>query len=102
MSKNLTLKGRATAAFGIVSDVTDGILTIVVTADATSGDYGFAKTSAAGIGELGREVAELGKAANPITAAQRRFDAAVDEVVNTLGVTEAQATATLKRIAQLG
>ncbi len=74
---NTNLKGRATATFNVVSSITDGVLRIVVTADATEDDFKDYSQTANGTVALGKMVAEEGKAATPVTASERKLAAQV-------------------------
>lgn len=74
---NMNLKGRATAKFAIEHSIVDGVLRVIVTSDATTSDYSERLSIANGTVALGKELAELGKSATPITAADRKFATAV-------------------------
>ena len=67
-------KGRPTAEFTIRNQVDGDSLTITITADITAGDYADSVEYfyANGTVELGKVVAELGKTATPLTAADRK------------------------------
>ena len=71
MSTNL--KGRATASFDVFSTNRDGQLEITITADSTSKEWVESSDAVHGTVALGRLVAEIGKAATPITASERKF-----------------------------
>ncbi len=79
MAKNRknNLKGRATATFNVVSSITDGVLRIVVTADATEDDYDDYGQTVNGTVALGKMVAIEGRGATPITASERKLAAQV-------------------------
>ena len=70
---NSNLKGRATAVFTVESNITDGVLFVNVVADATDEDYEHTSQSVNGTVALGKAIAELGKAATPITASERKL-----------------------------
>ena len=92
---NPNLKGRATAAFTILTDIEDNVLRMVITADVVSEDSAVWETTANGTVALGKAVAELGKIATPITAAERKLEAQVSMYVNAgLSDDEALALAT--------
>ena len=73
MGRKNNLKGRATATFDVVSSITDGVLRIVVTADATEEDFKEYGQTVNGTVALGKAIAEEGKAATPISASQRKL-----------------------------
>ena len=79
---NSNLKGRATATFVVMSEVTNGVLSITVTADATTDDSAPFAQDVNGTVALGKAVAELGKSATPITASERRLSAQVEAYVD--------------------
>ena len=88
---NPNLKGRATAAFTVEYEVTDEVLTITVTADVEGHeDYIGEIATANGTVALGKQVAEFGKIATPVTASERKLAAQVEMYIDS-GLTEAQA-----------
>ena len=86
-------KGRATATFKVASSIVNGVLEVVITADATVGDdIGHIPTQTVnGTVALGQAVAELGKQATPITSADRKFAETVENNI-AAGLTLEQAT----------
>ena len=91
---NSNLKGRATAAFDVEATNEGGTLFITITADSTSEEWTTSSDTVQGTVALGRAVAELGKVATPITAADRRFESQVKMYVDAgLGVGVAVALA---------
>ena len=97
MGRKSNLKGRATAKFAVVSDVTDGVITITVTADATVEDTPTLNQSVNGTVALGKAVAELGKSATPITASERKLTDQLAMYADA-GLSEAQAKALASKV----
>ena len=97
---NSNLKGRATAAFTVASDVADGVVTIIVTADATSDDVAVFTQTVNGTVALGKAVAEVGKFATPITTSERKLASQLD-MYAAAGLTKAQAQALATKVNNL-